>query len=130
MTTTTTLIVCNTCGYNQELPDAVRQGELFAQTLESALLHDDTIQLQRFGCLMACQRKCTVQLRAGGKIGYTLGDFVPDKEHVEALLEYVRLYQTSETGQVPYKQWPALVKGKFISRIPVLEGVDSSTNQD
>lgn len=102
--TRTTLIVCNTCGNNPEQPEAQRLGDQLASYVERVLPQDGPIKLQRFSCLMACQRKCTVQLRSAGKMGYTLGDFIPDQEHAAALVEYATLHQESETGQVPYNE--------------------------
>ncbi|OGO91102.1 MAG: hypothetical protein A3F41_02475 [Coxiella sp. RIFCSPHIGHO2_12_FULL_44_14] len=119
----TILIICNTCGHDSEQPDANRPGEQMAKAVETAMLNSDNgdITLRRYGCLMACRRHCTVQLRAPGKIGYVLGDFSPDVDAVDALMQYTRLYGASITGQVPYRDWPKFIKGKFIARIPVLE---------
>jgi predicted metal-binding protein len=122
---TAVLVVCETCGYDEQQPDAVRPGERLAQALEAQLASspaDDTVpRLQRFRCLMACKRHCVVQLRAPAKIGYVIGDFVPDAAAVATLLDYSRQYLQSESGQVPYKEWPDGIKGKFIARIPVIE---------
>ena len=126
----TTIIVCNTCGHNSEQPEAVRPGEKLATVIEDMLAGDASINLRRFSCLMACQRMCTVQLRSIGKMDYALGDFIPDYDHASALVEYTRLYHESETGQVPYKQWPVLIKGKFLTRIPVLDVANSNTYQE
>ncbi|WP_462381582.1 DUF1636 family protein [Pseudomonas sp. Marseille-QA0892] len=113
-----TLIVCETCG--QDGADEPRKGERFASTLE-ALGADANLTIQRTRCLMACQRHCTAALRAPGKITYVLGGFSPDQAAAEALLDYAGKYAGSETGQVPFRTWPAGIKGKFIARIPALD---------
>ena len=120
------LVVCETCGFDDKQPDAVRPGELLARALEQRLavsLETDGAnpRLQRFRCLMSCKRHCVVQLRAPEKIGYVIGDFVPDANAVETLLDYSRKYMQSESGQVPFKEWPEGIKGKFVARIPPLE---------
>jgi hypothetical protein len=35
-----------------------------------------------------------------------------------ALLEFAALYAGSESGAVPYKQWPPALKGHFLCRFP------------
>ncbi len=120
----TTLYVCETCRYSvdeQEL-DGRRGGELLAEHVEAQLaLNGDSIELRRTRCLMACNRHCTVHLRAPGKISYVIGDFEPVAESAETLLDYARNYQQSETGMVPYKTWPEGIKGHFVARVPPLE---------
>jgi len=120
---TTTLFVCETCGYDSANPDATRPGELFARSLEQRLSQQPlpAFELKRTKCLMACKRFCNVHLRAPGKLGYVIGDFTPDAEAAETLLDYCGKYQISETGQVPFSTWPPGIKGKFVARVPPLE---------
>ncbi|MBM7059484.1 DUF1636 domain-containing protein [Pseudomonas sp. UL073] len=121
----THLTLCETCGHDPAQPDAVRKGEQFAREVERLLqaqaVSAAPLTISRTRCLMACQRHCTALLRAPGKIGYVLGDFAPHREAAQALLDYARHYQHSATGQVPFRDWPAGIKGKFIARIPVLD---------
>jgi len=118
---TTTLMLCETCGYDAAEPDAMRLGDRFASEVEALLKADDDLAIRRTRCLMACQRHCTALLRAPGKIAYVLGGFRPNSESAEALPDYARNYQLSDTGQVPFRDWPVGIKGKFIARIPVLD---------
>jgi predicted metal-binding protein len=120
---TTTLFVCETCGYDSGKPDAVRPGELFARALEQQLAEQPLPQfeLKRIKCLMACKRSCNVHLRAPGKLGYVIGDFNADAESAGTLLDYCGKYQLSETGQVPFSTWPQGIKGKFVARVPALD---------
>lgn len=122
---TTTLLLCETCGQDAAVPGTARQGELFAAEVEGLLQEQlaagaPPLQIKRTRCLMACQRHCTALLQAPGKIAYVLGDFVAEREAAEALLDYSRKYQQSDSGQVPFRTWPAGIKGKFIARIPPL----------
>lgn len=122
----TTLLLCETCGTDAAVPSAARKGELFAAEVER-IARDQLaagappLEIKRTRCLMACQRHCTALLQAPGKIAYVLGDFAPEPEAAEALLDYSRKYQQSDTGQVPFRTWPAGIKGKFIARIPPLD---------
>ncbi|MEM9388456.1 MAG: DUF1636 domain-containing protein [Pseudomonadota bacterium] len=133
---TTTIIVCETCGYNAEQPDEVRPGKRLGDALAEALearrqaaeQAGDTeaavalasLEVRAFRCLMACKRSCTAQFRGAGKIGYTVGDMQPDQASVETLLAYGFRYQASPTGEVPFKQWPSGIRGRFVARFPVL----------
>ena len=123
---TTTLLLCETCGQDAAAPSAARKGELFAAEVEGLLREQlaagaPPLLIKRTRCLMACQRHCTALLQAPGKIAYVLGDFQPEREAAEALLDYSRKYQQSDSGQVPFRSWPAGIKGKFIARIPPLD---------
>ena len=123
---TTTLLLCETCGSDAAAPSAVRKGELFAAEVEGLLQEQlaagaPPLTIKRTRCPMACQRHCTALLQAPGKIAYVLGDFLPEREAAEALLDYSRKYQQSDSGQVPFRSWPAGIKGKFVARIPPLD---------
>lgn len=115
---TTTLTLCETCGGDE--PGERRRGERLADEVER-LATGRALVVGRTRCLMACQRHCTAVLRAPGKITYVLGGFAPEPDAAEALLDYAERYGRSETGQVPFREWPAGIKGKFIARIPPLD---------
>lgn len=76
------------------------------------------VAVQDMPCLFACQEACTVHLRAPGKVGYVLGRFTPDVDAARAILDYAVHYAASAEGQVAYRDWPAGVKGHFITRTP------------
>ncbi|TBU97193.1 hypothetical protein DNJ95_06575 [Stutzerimonas kirkiae] len=119
---TSQLLICETCGYDAANPEQPRRGALFAEQVERlALERGVSLRLGRTRCLMACQRHCSVLLRAPGKIAYVLGDFQPDQAAAQALLDYAEHYRISNSGQVPFRDWPQGIKGKFIARIPVLD---------
>jgi predicted metal-binding protein len=119
---TATLYICDTCRFTPDLREHEGRtgGAIFAEHVERCAeqLQMNALRLLRTSCLMACTRHCTAHLRAPGKIGYIIGDFLPDAANAAALLDYVRKYQQSETGQVPYKTWPPGIKGHFIARTP------------
>ena len=118
----TTLFICDTCRYRPDARecDGKTGGVIFAEHVERCVeeLRITDLALSRTSCLMACTRHCTVHLRAPAKIGYVIGDFEPSGASAAVLLDYVRKYQQSETGQVPYKLWPPGIKGHFIARMP------------
>lgn len=118
------VVACNTCRFAAEERDDAqgrRGGALLVAALHAAKAADPAfaaVEVQEMPCLFACTDFCTVHLRATGKVGYVLGRFAPDAEAARAILAYAALYADSDTGQVPFKQWPAGVKGHFITRTP------------
>ncbi|MBB6122834.1 DUF1636 domain-containing protein [Sphingobium subterraneum] len=118
------VVVCNTCRLSadrRENPDGQRGGALLAEAMRAVQAGSPDlagISIQEMPCLFACQRHCTVHIRAPGRMGYVLGDFVPDAASAEAILDYARLYAESEEGVVRYADWPEGVKGRFIARTP------------
>jgi predicted metal-binding protein len=118
------VVVCNTCRFTKdEREDAAgrRGGMLLFDALTDARAADPAfadVAVQAMPCLFACTEFCTVHLRAPGKVGYVLGRFAPDAQAARAILEYAARFAASETGQVPFREWPAGVKGHFITRTP------------
>lgn len=99
-----------------ELPD----GEIFATAIES-MTEQTGIKTRRVSCTMGCERACNVIVQGidslgNTKIGYSLGRFDGTESDAEALVEYAKLHAASPNGQVPFRTWPAGVKGHFVSR--------------
>lgn len=118
------IVVCSTCRLSdssREDAEGRRGGALLYAALEAALASHPCagrLVLQRMPCLFACSRHCTVQLRAPGKISYVLGGLCAAPTDVAALLDYADRYMQSETGAVPYSEWPQGIKGHFVTRSP------------
>ena len=71
---------------------------------------------------MGCERACNVIVQGAGKISYSLGMFDATPSDAQAIVDYAVMHSESETGQVPFRQWPIGVKGHFVSRhIPLPE---------
>ena len=118
------VVACSTCRYSAEArddADGVRGGARMVEALRAVKAADpsyDAVSVQQMPCLFACQDFCTVHLRGRAKVGYVLGLFAPTEESARAILDYARAYADSEWGQVPFRDWPAGVKGHFITRTP------------
>lgn len=117
---TTWITICDTCKRTgwEESGRAETDGERLAALIEALAGND--VETRRHSCLMGCTRGCNVSIQATDKIGYTLGEFAPGEEAAQAIVGYARLHAQSDTGQVPYRQWPEGVKGHFITRHPPL----------
>lgn len=125
---TTTITVCDTCkrdDWDAER-DPVRDGEKLATLIETAAGQaintegKTTVRVRRHSCLLGCDHGCNVAIQSQGKINYVLGRFEPHQEAAEGIVEYAGLHAQSDTGQVPYRTWPAAIKGHFVARVPVL----------
>ncbi len=118
------VVVCSTCRLSAEQREnehGQRGGALLAEVLRAVQQADPAlapVDVQEMACLFACQRHCTVHVRAPGRTGYVLGGFTPAEADARAILEYAALHAASADGAVPYGAWPQGVKGKFITRTP------------
>ncbi len=122
----TVLHVCTTCNRERaaEADDGLSGGEHFFNELQSTF-SGSGVELRPVQCLMGCEHACNVHLCDPGKLSYVIGRFDPTAESAQALRDYAALYCESETGQVPYKQWPAAIKGHFIARMPPIKTSES-----
>lgn len=119
---TTWITICDTCKRDDWAPD-VRQttdGEDLAALIEDAAAALDGVRTRRVSCLMGCKSGCNVAIQAHGKLSYTIGNFVPDAEAAAGIAAYAAAHAASETGQVPYRDWPQAIKGHFVTRHPPL----------
>ncbi|MEL6957833.1 MAG: DUF1636 domain-containing protein [Pseudomonadota bacterium] len=117
-TTPTWITVCDTCkraGW-EETGMEQTDGEKLAALVEAAATTADAVRTRRVSCTMGCDRACNITVQAAGKINYSLGTFEPTEDDAEAIVEYASKHAASETGQVPYREWPQSVKGHFVSR--------------
>lgn len=117
------LVVCSTCRHSAEARDDAdgrRGGASLAEALRALQAEPgyEQVAVDEMPCLFACQAHCAVHLRAPGKVGYVLGRFVPGEDAARALLDYAAAYARSDWGQVPFRDWPAGVKGHFLTRTP------------
>ena len=115
---TTWITVCDTCKRDGwDTGDmGLTDGERLAELVEAEVNGESCVRVRRLSCLMGCGKGCNVVIQARGKVSYTLGDFSPERETAEAVANYARLHAASESGVVPYRQWPGGVKGHFVTR--------------
>ncbi|MEO1490834.1 MAG: DUF1636 domain-containing protein [Pseudomonadota bacterium] len=126
--TKTTIFVCDTCKFSAEEktdPAGRTGGEILAGLVEAAAVDTPDVQVKRQSCLMGCERHCNTAIAAPGKLTYVLGTFEPSDDAAAAVVEYAVLHAASESGQVPFKQWPQGVKGHFVARIPAIGALDA-----
>ncbi len=118
---TTWITICDTCkregwdGGDMALTDGERLAALVEHRVSSS-----GVKTRRVSCLMGCSHGCNLSIQAHGKISYTVGKFSPDDDAADAIVRFAELHAQSETGQVPFRQWPAGIKGHFITRMQPL----------
>ena len=119
---TVTIFVCDTCKVTEEekTRDGKTGGEMLAEAVEAKASETQGVTVRRTSCLMGCDRHCNVALSSPGKLTYVLGRFEPTPDSAAAIVDYAGLYAESDSGAVPYRQWPQGVKGHFIARVPPL----------
>lgn len=130
------ITVCITCKRPDwpERGTKETDGETFADLIEAAARERPEVAVRRHACLMGCAHGCNLSiqdLRPGGeKLTYVLGRFEPTREAAEAVVEYAALHAAADSGQVPFRQWPAAVKGHFVSRIPPVPAAPGDNGTD
>ena len=118
---TTWITICDTCKRDDWNADTSERphGEDMADLIEKHA-GKRQVKTRRVSCLMGCKHGCNVAIQASGKLAYTLGNFSPDDDSARAIVDYAELHAQSDTGQVPYREWPQGVKGHFVTRHPPL----------
>lgn len=119
---TTWITICDTCKQEGwETGDmAQTDGEALAVLIEAAATGLKEVKTRRVSCLMGCKKACNVAIQGHGKLNYTMGDFEPTTEAASGIVAYAMAHAGSETGQVPYREWPVAIKGHFVTRHPPL----------
>ena len=117
------LVLCNTCKFpdGRKLGDDGRTG---GQTLIAELRglladldrHDVNVVEQT--CLWNCTQSCSVVIRDTERFSYITGKHVATRAQAEAILQWFDAHGETETGEVPFRQWPDAMRGHFIARIP------------
>ena len=121
----TWITICDTCkreDWNPALQPKT-DGELLAELIEPRA-QLAKIKSRRVSCIMGCVRACNVTIQGPNKTNYVLGMFEPTSEDAQAIVDYAKLHKDSDSGQVPYRQWPQGIKGHFTSRITPIPGTD------
>lgn len=115
---TTWITVCDTCKHDDWNAETQPQtdGELLAEAVEKAANGAEGVKTRRVSCLMGCSHSCNIAIQAPGKLAYTLGKFDSSEDAAMGIVEYASKHAASDTGQVPFREWPKAIKGHFITR--------------
>jgi len=124
---TTWITICDTCKRSDWESRQIEQtdGEVLASLIEVAAAGIPNLRTRRVSCLMGCKAGCNVAVQANGKLNYTISDFEPHEDAAAGIVGYATLHAASETGQVPYREWPQAIKGHFVTRHPPIPTEDA-----
>ncbi len=119
----TTITVCTTCRqpHLREQKERTPCGEAMLALVHAAAEGAPGVSVRGTACLMGCEHGCNLAISDSGKLTYVLGRFAPGAEAAQAVVEYAQGHAASDSGAVPFRQWPQPVKGHFIARVPPLE---------
>jgi predicted metal-binding protein len=117
------LVICSTCKYSADsklAPDGRTGGAILIEAMQDVLAEQgrSDISVQSQICLWNCTRPCSVVIRDDERFSYVTGGNEPTKAQAEAILEWFDAHGATETGEVPFKQWPQAMRGHFIARMP------------
>jgi len=117
------LVICSTCKFSVEskfAPDGRTGGQMLIDTMRGVLTDQgrDDVVVETQVCLWNCTRPCSVVIQDDQRFSYITGSNQPTTEQARAILEWFDAHGQTETGEVPFKQWPQMMRGHFIARIP------------
>lgn len=117
------IVMCTTCRHSateKTGPDGRTGGETLIAHMRDALADrpEMGVAVQTQACLWNCKRHCSVILRDDQRFTYFTGDHEPSREQADAILDWFAAHGETETGEVPFRQWPDRMRGHFIARIP------------
>lgn len=116
----TVITVCDTCKSEAYQTKKIGQtpGEALLELVQAEANANPDLTVRSQSCLMGCERACNIAIQGQDKLHYVLGTFEPSEDAARGIVEYAKLYGQSDSGQVPYKQWPQEIKGHFVARLP------------
>ncbi|XPM58232.2 MAG: DUF1636 family protein [Leptolyngbya sp. IPPAS B-1204] len=123
-----TLFICQSCHHSsEERPenqpaDGTRLLEQL-NTLGAEHIQSSEFEIQPVGCLWTCDKPCAVAFSAPHKSTY-LFTTLPTDETAPALLQFGKRYLDSNTGDIPWKQFPEALQSVSIAKIPAIDGVN------
>ena len=115
------LVICTTCKFSPEAklgPDGRSGGEMLLAHVRDVVGERADISVEPQACLWNCTRFCSVVMRDTSRFSYVTGSNVPTRDQAEGIVAWFDAHGQTETGEVPFKQWPQTMRGHFIARMP------------
>lgn len=117
------LVFCNTCRF----PDGRKSdeqgrtgGQALIEQMRKVLAANgrSDVAIAEQPCLWNCTQGCSVVIRDSERFSYVTGRHAATEEQAQAILAWFDLHGQTETGEVPFREWPDAMRGHFIARIP------------
>ncbi len=117
------LVICSTCRFpSGEKFDASGRtgGQVMISELREALVEKGRtdVSVTEHACLWNCTQSCSVAIRDTERFSYITGRHEPTRAQAEAIIQWFDAHGASPTGEVPFREWPPAMKGRFVARIP------------
>ncbi len=121
-----TLFICRSChGSEHRPPEQPADGTALCdriQALHQTWSRQSELEVRGVDCLWTCDHPCSLALAAANKPTYALAKvLVQDSNHGEiaaAVLQLSERYLNSKSGNIPWKQFPEILKAEFIACVP------------
>lgn len=117
-----TIQVCGRCNFTKtaEEKEGVRGGALLYDNLMKKFEkwpHKEAFNVERTGCMGACEHSCVVAFQGPGKVTWVFGGLNP-KFSVSGILEFAEKYLADERGKVAYSERPPELAAGLLVRVP------------
>jgi predicted metal-binding protein len=117
------IVLCSTCRFSSDSkfgPDGRTGGALLTELIQESVRHSgtDDISIQTQPCLWNCSRPCSVILRDSERFTYVTGGHEPTQDQADAIVQWFVKHGATDTGEVPFREWPDRMRGHFIARLP------------
>jgi predicted metal-binding protein len=127
------LFVCKSCRLSEDENDTTpSDGALLLDrllALYQSWARQAELEIQPVGCLWTCSQACTVSLQSAEKGTYLLTNLSPS-ESAEALIQFSERFLDSQSGSVPWKKIPEILKNETIARIPAANQTVESEEEE
>lgn len=110
-----TVLVCITCRFAADLPDA--HGLDLAAAAAAAAADASDISVQRVRCLANCSRGLSAAIRCDNAWTYVFGGLAAPRDGL-TLIAGARLLASAADGIMPWRGRPEPLKRGLIARIP------------
>ena len=112
----TLVSVCITCKTADG--GAVVGPEMF-ESVKAALEASDDVQVRPVQCLSVCKRPATVAVTSADGYTFLFGD-LQTESGTAALVSFVKSYQNSDYGLVPWRERADVLRKGMVARVPPL----------
>ena len=110
----TVVSVCVTC----KTPDGgIVVGPEMFESVKAAIGPSDHVQVRPVQCLSVCNRPATVAVTSADGYTFLFGD-LQTESGTAALVSFVKSYQKSDYGLVPWRERAEVLRKGMVARVP------------
>lgn len=110
----TLVSVCITC---RAADGATLIGQDMFDSVRAAIGPSDVVQVRPVQCLGVCKRPATVAVTSADGYTFLFGDLQTDSG-TAALMSFVKSYQKSDYGLVPWRERADVLRKGMVARVP------------